>query len=77
MAAIDDIQGKLSEMDSHIQEIATDLEDLVGKIIVGGLSPEEVEKVKVTIDEKIAALKKVASIHTPEIVPPGDLGEVK
>lgn len=68
MAAIDILRTELQEVNATTNELATDVDDLIGKVGEGSLSAAEATEVTTKLQEIKAALQNVASKHTPGAV---------
>lgn len=70
MTVAQDLKQELVEINATTNEIATDIDDLVAKVGVGGLSPAEADELKTQLGQLKQRLTGIAAVHTPESVPP-------
>lgn len=66
MANVDDMKAALAEANTATNEIAADVQDLLNRVIAGGLTEAETQEVKSEVAALVARLQGVAAQHTPE-----------
>jgi hypothetical protein len=60
MAAVDDMRSELESINSSTNDIAADLDELIGRVS-GGVSPSDAEAIVAELRAKSEALRGVAS----------------
>lgn len=65
MSKADDLKAELEQANEVTNEIAADMQDLLGKVGEGSLSAAEADEVKTKINELTTRLRGVAATHTP------------
>jgi len=67
---VDELKAELTAANEVTNEIAVDVQDLLNKLVVGGLTAAEADEVKAQIVTLTARLRAVASQHSTEPVDP-------
>ena len=63
LAKVDELKAELEEINNITNEIADDIGDLLGRLVEGGLTPEETTEIQGKIQELKVRLLGIASQH--------------